>query len=98
MNAFAEEAKVEVTSFVYAGSRTRAAELCGKITGVQAPSHFVKIVVDPKSKTPGIYNVLVGPEGVFCTTVVTNHGEAEASLRASNQESASTFVETKGRF
>jgi hypothetical protein len=84
---FADESKVEITSFVYAGSRTRAAELCGRVTGTQSQSQLVKLVVDPKSKTPGIYNVVVGTEGAFCVTVVTYQGEAEATLRTGTRGS-----------
>lgn len=77
--AFAEEPKLEITSFIGAGLRTRAAELCGKVTNLTAPA-VVSIVVDPKSKNPGQYRASVGVDGKFCHVVVTNTGKAEAAL------------------
>lgn len=76
----AEEPKVEITSFIAAGSRTRAAELCGKVTGSPSEWLAVRVVVDPKTDRPGIYNTLVGKDGKFCTTVVSYFGRAEASI------------------
>jgi hypothetical protein len=76
----AEEPKVEITSFIAAGSRTRAAELCGKVTGSTAEWLAVRVVVDPKTDRPGVYNTLVGKDGKFCTTVVSYSGQAEASI------------------
>lgn len=76
----AEEAKVEITSFIAAGTRTRAAELCGKVTGSDAPWLTVRVVVDPKTDKPGVYNTLVGKDGKFCATVVSYSGLAEASI------------------
>ncbi|MBI2609290.1 MAG: hypothetical protein HYW47_06815 [Deltaproteobacteria bacterium] len=78
--SFAEEAKVEITSFNYEGSRTRIAELCGKVTGINQLPTFVKLLIDEKSDSPAIYNVVVGSETKFCTTVVTIYGTASASL------------------
>jgi len=89
--AFSEEAKVEVTSFRFAGSRTSAAELCGKITGQVAAPAYVKVLVDEKSKSPGIYNVIVGPELTFCTAVVTYYGTASASLWNQTQVSSASI-------
>lgn len=97
VSVMAEEAKIEITSFVMAGYRTHAAELCGKVTGATAPFVVAKIAVDPNAEKPGIYNVLVGAEGKFCTTVVTYDGIAQASVVLLNQElqSALTNVSTK---
>ncbi len=53
--SYAEEIKVEVTSFRFAGSRTLAAELCGKVTSDAFPI-VAKVVVDPKTDKPGTYN------------------------------------------
>lgn len=83
VSAFAaatEEQKVEITSFIMAGSRTRAAELCGKVTGSTADWLAVRVVVDPKTDKPGVYSALVGRDGRFCMTVVTYSGQAEASI------------------
>lgn len=90
--AVAGELKVDITSFVAAGSRTRAAELCGKVTGIdQSTPSFVavRVVVDHKSNKPGVYNVLVGRDGAFCTTVVSYYGTAVASVWNSSVESLS---------
>lgn len=84
-----EAAKVEVTSFRYAGGNlTHSAELCGKVSGQLQTPIFVKIVVDEKSKDPGIYNAIVGPENKFCITVVTYYGTASASLWNQTQTSS----------
>lgn len=74
------EPKVEITSFTIAGSRTRAAELCGKVTGSMSEWMVVRVLVDPKTDKPGVYNVITGKDGKFCTTVVTYSGQAEASI------------------
>ena len=79
-SAFAENAKVEITSFRYADARGRIAELCGKITGDATAPIFVKALIDEQSNGPAIYNILVGPEKKFCSTVVTYWGTASASL------------------
>lgn len=89
-SAHAEDEKVEITSFNYAGSRTRAAEVCGKVTNVKAYPVFVKIVVDEEGKSPGIYNTLVGSESSFCTTVVTYRGTATAYLWNQSKEIGSS--------
>lgn len=76
--SFAAEIKVEISSFRYAGSRTSAAEICGKVTSETFPV-VVKVTVDPKTEKPGIYNTIVGPEGTFCLAVITYRGEADAT-------------------
>lgn len=76
----ADEPKVEITSFIAAGQRTRAAELCGKVTGFSGNWLAVRVTVDPKSERPGVYHVLAGRDGAFCTTVVSYQGLAEASI------------------
>lgn len=75
-----EEPKVDITSFKFAGSRTRVAELCGKVLNVDADWILVQVTVDPKSKTPGLYYVPAGKDGKFCTTVVTYTGQALAAV------------------
>jgi hypothetical protein len=76
--AHAGEIKVDITSFRYAGSRTAAAELCGKVTSDVFPV-VVKVTVDPKTEKPGIYNTIVGPEATFCVAIITYREEADAS-------------------
>ena len=73
-------AEVKITSYQYAGTRTRAAELCATVTGVDTFPAYIKITVDEKSEKPGIYNIVVGPELYFCTTVVTYEGTATANV------------------
>ncbi len=90
-SAFAEEAKVEITSFSFAGSRTRAAELCGKVTGISS-SVIVKVTVDEKTDRPGVYNVFVDKDGAFCTTVVTYRGTAIAGISGAAQGLASATL------
>lgn len=75
----ASAAEVKITSFHYAGQRTRAAELCATVTDVDTFPAYIKIIVDEKADKPGIYNIVVGPELAFCTTVVTYNGTATAS-------------------
>lgn len=77
--AFALEPKVEVTSFKFAVSKGYIAELCGKVTGIEG-LNLVKILVDPKSKKPANYTVMVDGDGSFCTALVTFYGQAEASI------------------
>lgn len=83
-NLQADEAKVEITSFRYAGAPTRIAEICGKIVNFNGPSATIKIVVDPNMNRPGIYNVLVGSEAQFCTVVLTYTGKASVQLWPGN--------------
>lgn len=100
-NVLAEEPKVEITSFIMAGSRTRAAELCGKVTGMTKSFVVVKVTVDPNTDRPGIYNALVGQDGKFCTIVVSFSGTADASVWIMNQElhsaQASVSAKANGR-
>ena len=83
-SVFADAPRVDLTSFIMAGSNTRAAEICGKVSGLPT-SCFIKIVVDHKSKQPGIYNVFVNNDESFCTTVVTYYGTAEVLIPGSTQ-------------
>ncbi len=77
--AYASEQSVEVTSFKFAVTRGHVAELCGKVSGIEGLS-LIKILVDPKSKNPANYTVVVDSNGSFCTSLVTYSGEAEASV------------------
>lgn len=77
--ALASDPTVTITSFKYADSKGRAAELCGKIEGATSYPVVVKVVVDPKGKLPGNYSVTALGE-TFCTAVVTYTGDAEASI------------------
>lgn len=90
-SVWAAELGVKITSFVAAGSRTRAAELCGKVTGLGGanPTAVVRVVVDEKTSKPAVYNVLVGSDGSFCTTVVSYAGTAVASVWDQSDEISS---------
>lgn len=79
ITVYAEEPKVETTSFRYVGRYTSAAELCGKVTGVEGAT-TVFITSDPKSKTPAPYQVMTKKDGTFCTLVATFTGKADVSL------------------
>jgi hypothetical protein len=87
VTAAAGEPAVAITSFVMAGSNTRIAEICGKVTGGEAEFTVVKILVDPKSSNPGSYNTLAAKDGAFCSTVVTYTGTASASVRVLGKDS-----------
>lgn len=76
----AEEPKVEITSFVFAGMNTRASELCGKVTGSSSEWNAVRVTVDPNTNRPGIYNTLAGKDGKFCVAVVSYSGLATAAI------------------
>ena len=79
-SAFA--ATVKITSFYQVnGQGSKISELCGKVEGMTEKTAMVKVTADPRSKHPGIYNVIVGPEGTFCLTLTTWWGEADVAMR-----------------
>ena len=80
---FANDPKVEVTSFRYVAQNNPVAELCGKISNVTIFPAYVKIIVDG-NKNPGIYNVVVDKDAKFCIAVVTYYGIADVSLWGSS--------------
>lgn len=75
-------ATVKITSFTYVNgtSANRHAELCGLVEGAETTPSYVRVVVDPRSGRPGIYNTVAGVDGKFCLSVVTYRGTAEAGL------------------
>lgn len=77
-------AEVVITSFLYTGSRTRTAELCGKVTGKSETMLIVDIAVDPGRNNPGSYTVVPAASGKFCTVVSTESGNADVVLRGSS--------------
>lgn len=92
MMAQADEPQVKLISFISAGTKTRAAELCGRVTNPPASGLVaVHIVVDEKTDSPSHYNVMVGNEGKFCVTVVTYRGTVVASIRGSNDGVADVY-------
>lgn len=70
----------KVTSFVFAGRSTSAAELCGHIEGDVKSSQQILIVTDPKSKGPAKYIVATTAQGEFCALVATVFGQADVSV------------------
>lgn len=71
-------ADVRITSFVYTSQERKVAELCGVVSNAATTPTFVQITVDEKSKRPATYNTHAGPNGKFCTVVVTYYGTAIA--------------------
>lgn len=78
LSSAAIAADVKINSFTYVNKERRIAELCGTVTNAQGPSTFVQVTVDETSKRPAIYNTLAGPNGKFCTVVITYYGTAIA--------------------
>jgi len=78
LSSTAFAADVKINSFTYVNKERRIAELCGTVTNTTGPSTFVQITVDETSKRPATYNTLAGPNGKFCTVVVTYFGTAIA--------------------
>lgn len=74
-------AEVKITSFLYTGTRSTTAELCGKVSGKSELPLIVDITVDPKRNNPGSYTVIPAVSGKFCTVVSTESGNADVSLR-----------------
>ncbi|MCX5792650.1 MAG: hypothetical protein NTY45_10650 [Elusimicrobia bacterium] len=87
--AAAGELAVNITSFNMIESSTRLAEICGKVTGSDAEFTVVRILVDPKSSTPGAYNTLAAKDGAFCSVVVTYTRTASASVRILGKDTTS---------
>ncbi len=87
--AAAGELGVNITSFVMIESSTRLAEICGKVTGSDAEFTVVRILVDPKSNTPGAYNTLAAKDGAFCSVVVTYTRTASVSVKILGKDSTS---------
>jgi hypothetical protein len=56
------------------------AELCGKVSHHSQYPAFVKIIADPNSRNPGIYNTLTDDQGAFCLTLVTYRGSVDVML------------------
>lgn len=75
---YAADLSVSITSFVYADSQTRLAELCGQVSGDNSAKSVVTITVDPNSSKPAKYTVLPDNNGAFCSVVVSYSGLASA--------------------
>lgn len=78
LSSTAMAADVKITSFNYVNTERRVAELCGTVTGAETPTTFVQVTVDERSKRPATYNTMAGPNGKFCTVVITFYGTATA--------------------
>lgn len=86
-------AEVKVTSFLYTGTRTRTAELCGKVSGKSGLPLIVDITVDPKRNNPGSYTVIPAASGKFCAMVSTESGNADVALRGINGKTRVKLIE-----
>ena len=82
-------ASVKITSFLYAGNQTRAAEICGRVSDQAVPLSGVHAIVDPTSGNAGHYYTLVGKDGLFCIAVMSQTGLADAQpwIPGSREES-----------
>ncbi len=94
-SAYAEEVKVELTSFRSAGVRTTAAELCGKVAGLTEAS-VVRVTIDEKTTRPGFYNAVVDQDGLFCLAVITYRGTAIASIKSLGRAYDSKPIQMSG--
>ena len=88
--AFAIEASdIKVTSFrsISIGEILDhpMAELCGKVSDHSSYPAFVKIISDPNSRNPGIYNTLTDENGAFCVTLVTYRGSVDVGIIGQSQ-------------
>lgn len=73
-------AGVKITSYTYINQERKVAELCGVVLSPTTPATNVQVIVDYNTKRPATYNTLAGPDGKFCTVVVTYYGTAIAKL------------------
>lgn len=76
--AMAED--VKINSFNMTASRGSTAEICGQVVAPTGHPQLIKLVIDPRTKTPGYYYVWSGSDGKFCAVVSTNSGQADAFL------------------
>lgn len=83
-------AEVKITSFLYTGTRSTTAELCGKVSGKSELPVIVDVTVDPKRNNPGSYTVIPAVSGKFCTVVSTESGNADVSLIGSTGKMRAT--------
>ena len=70
---------VAISSYVYVETNSNVAELCGKATGITAPT-VVHANIDVGSKHPARYNTVVDADGSFCMMVLTYRGTATVEL------------------
>lgn len=78
--ALAAEPSVQITSFIMLYPRGPVAELCGVVTGLESGYAVARIAADYNTSRVGHYNVLVGADGRFCTTLATYYGTAQATV------------------
>jgi len=90
-SAFADDLKVEVTSFDYVNNAGRVAEICGKVTGATAVT-LVRVAVDVNTSSPGLYNVVAGKDGQFCTVAASYRGTVNVSVESLGKTAESGVV------
>ena len=86
---------VTITTFVLQQGNTHLAELCGKVTGGGSTT-IVKLSIDPDTGKPATYYVLAGPDGLFCSAVVTYNGTADAAIAVGGKEIVSKPASASG--
>lgn len=84
--ANAQASEVKITSFKYTGTKTRTAELCGRIEGEFGALAIIDVISDPSFKYPGQYSSIAAQDGKFCIVINTLSGEASANVRGQSQK------------
>lgn len=80
-SALGSEVKVTSFRFLDHGQHfSPTAEICGELVVQTGRFEMIKIVSDPDSKGPAIYNVWSGKDGKFCSVIATFTGKANAEL------------------
>lgn len=83
-----ENSKLKIVSFLMAGNKTAAAELCVKVSGADREQR-VKVISDPGSKKPGVYMFWALPQERSCITIVTFDREATVEIYSQNGKKGS---------
>lgn len=94
--AFADPS-VKITSFLFIGDRSYAAEICGVVNGLDGTAGLpiVTLLIDDGTKHPGHYHVIAGSDGLFCSTVATYYGTATASVTVAGKTIQTTASASK---
>lgn len=76
-------AVVTVDSFQMVQGGSPLAELCGTVSGATQTNTAVRVVADPRTSRPGVYNTFAGADGKFCLTLITYSREVGLSAAGS---------------
>lgn len=82
-SASAFAAVVTVDSFMMIQNGSPMAELCGTVSGATETKTAVRVVSDPRTNRPGVYNTFAGADGKFCLALVTYSREVGISADGS---------------